>query len=161
MSLRIGIDVGGTNTDAAVVNDDGQVVTAAKVATTPEPFDGIREALRTVAGQVDRSQITQAMLGTTHPANAIIQRRDLDRVGVLRLAAPSSLGVRPGASWPADLHRAIIGQAWIIHGGNEYDGSEIAPLDEDAVRKFAAECPAASRRSPYPERSRRPASTMS
>jgi N-methylhydantoinase A/oxoprolinase/acetone carboxylase beta subunit len=140
MSLRIGIDVGGTNTDAVVVNDNGQVVAATKVATTPEPFDGIKESLREVAGQVDRVQISQAMLGTTHPANAIIQRRDLDRVGVLRLAAPSSLGVRPGASWPADLHRTIIGPAWIIHGGNEYDGSEIAPLDEDAVRKFAAEC---------------------
>ena len=140
MSLRIGIDVGGTNTDAAVINEDGEVVTAAKVATTPEPFDGIREALRTVARQVDNAQISQAMLGTTHPANAIIQRRDLDRVGVLRLAAPSSLGVRPGASWPADLHRTIIGPARIIHGGNEYDGAEIAPLDEDAVRKFSAEC---------------------
>ena len=140
MGLRIGIDVGGTNTDAAVVDDDGKVVASTKSATTPDPFDGIKESLRKVVAQVDKAQITQAMLGTTHPANAIIQRRELDRVGVLRLAAPSSLGVRPGAAWPRDLHTTIIGPSRIIHGGNEYDGTEIAPLDEDAVRRFAAEC---------------------
>jgi N-methylhydantoinase A/oxoprolinase/acetone carboxylase beta subunit len=140
MSLRIGIDVGGTNTDAAVVDEDGKVVASTKSATTPDPFDGIKESLRKVVEHVDTSEITQAMLGTTHPANAIIQRRDLDRVGVLRLAAPASLGVRPGAAWPRDLHSTIIGPSQIIHGGNEYDGSEISPLDEDAVRKFAAEC---------------------
>ena len=48
-------------------------------------------AIEGVVGHVDRSRITQAMLGTTHPANAIIQRRGLDRVGILRLAAPGSL----------------------------------------------------------------------
>ena len=87
MSLRIGIDVGGTNTDAVVVDDAGTVLAATKSATTVDPFDGIRESLSKVLAEVDRSQITQAMLGTTHPANAIIQRRDLERVGALRLAA--------------------------------------------------------------------------
>ncbi|MDQ6525361.1 hydantoinase/oxoprolinase family protein [Nocardioides sp. LHD-245] len=140
MSLRIGIDVGGTNTDAAIVDDDGKVVASTKSATTPDPFDGIRTSLSKVVGEVDPSLISQAMLGTTHPANAIIQRRDLDRVGVLRLAAPATQGVRPGAGWPKDLHQAIIARSEVIAGGNEYDGAEIAPLDEDAVRRFAASC---------------------
>ncbi|MBU2694457.1 hydantoinase/oxoprolinase N-terminal domain-containing protein [Pimelobacter sp. 30-1] len=140
MSLKIGIDVGGTNTDAVVVDADGKVVAATKSATTPDPFDGIKESLSKVIADVDRTQITQAMLGTTHPANAIIQRRDLQRVGVLRLAAPASLGVRPGVSWPKDLLETIMGPAEIVGGGNEFDGSEIAPLDEDAVRRFAGQC---------------------
>lgn len=140
MNLRIGIDVGGTNTDAVVVDESGRVVSATKSATTPEPFDGIRESLTKVLDGVEPADIAQAMLGTTHPANAVIQRRDLERVGALRLAAPASLGVRPGAAWPADLHAAIIGPTSIIRGGNEYDGGEISPLDEDAVRAFAAEC---------------------
>ncbi|MFE4777787.1 hydantoinase/oxoprolinase N-terminal domain-containing protein [Streptomyces sp. NPDC056713] len=140
MSLRIGIDVGGTNTDAVVVDDDGQVVATTKSATTPDPFDGIRESLAKVVQGVDAAEISQAMLGTTHPANAIIQRRDLEKVGVLRLAAPASMGVRPGVAWPADLHRAIIHKAAIVKGGNEYDGAEISPLDEDAIRAFAEEC---------------------
>jgi len=139
-ALRIGIDVGGTNTDAVVVDQDGNVLAATKAATTPDPSDGIRAALDAVVQGVDKSLITQAMLGTTHPANAIIRRRDLEPVGVLRLAAPSSLAVRPGAAWPADLHSTVIGPAEIIRGGFEYDGREIAPLDEDAVRRFAAAC---------------------
>lgn len=142
--LRIGIDVGGTNTDAVVVDAGGAVISATKAATTPDPFDGIRAALEQVLEGIDRDRIGQAMLGTTHPANAVIQRRGLQRVGVLRLAAPATIGVRPGAAWPTDLHTAIMGPTAIIRGGNNYDGSEIAPLDEAAVRAFAAEAAAAN-----------------
>ncbi|WP_048549587.1 hydantoinase/oxoprolinase N-terminal domain-containing protein [Nostocoides japonicum] len=140
MSYKIGIDVGGTNTDAVIVDSRGEVVAATKSATTPDPFDGIRESLAKVIAQVDKAQVTQAMLGTTHPANAIIQRRDLQRVGVIRLAAPASMGVRPGVAWPKDLLGAIVGPIDIVGGGNEFDGSEIAPLDEEAVRRFAEKC---------------------
>ena len=140
IKLRIGIDVGGTNTDAVVVDQSGGVIAATKTATTPDPFDGIVAALEQVIVGVDISSITKAMLGTTHSANAIIQRRDLDTVGVLRLAAPSSLAVRPGAAWPEDLNETVIGAVAIVGGGYEYDGREIAPLDIDAIRRFAAEC---------------------
>lgn len=138
--LRIGIDVGGTNTDAVVVDQDGNVLASTKAVTTPDPSDGIAAALEAVIEGIDKSRIVQAMLGTTHPANAIIQRKDLQQVGVLRLAAPSSLAIRPGAAWPKDLHSTVIGPSAIIKGGYEYDGSEISPLDEQAVRDFAQKC---------------------
>jgi len=137
--LRIGIDVGGTNTDAIVVDGAGAVLNSVKVATTPDPIDGIRSSLKEVLANISKSRVSKAMLGTTHPANAIIQRKGLDSVGVLRLAAPSSLGVRPGAAWPSDIREQVIVHSAIICGGNEYDGSEIAPLDEAAVRRFATE----------------------
>ncbi|MCP5032479.1 MAG: hydantoinase/oxoprolinase family protein [Actinomycetia bacterium] len=137
--LRIGIDVGGTNTDAVVIDGSGGVVSAVKVATTPEPIDGIRQSLDKVLGPVDKTLVAKAMLGTTHPANAIIQRKGLDKVAVLRLAAPSSLGVRPGAAWPNDIRDLVIGTAAIVEGGNEYTGAEIAPLDEDAIRRLAGD----------------------
>jgi N-methylhydantoinase A/oxoprolinase/acetone carboxylase beta subunit len=140
MSYRLGIDVGGTNTDAVVVDEHGAVIASVKRPTTPDPFDGIKAALDAVLDGIDVTRVTKAMLGTTHPANAIIQRRDLDRIGVLRLAAPSSLGVRPGAAWPADILATVIGHSEIIEGGFEYNGEEIAALDEDAVRRFAHLC---------------------
>lgn len=140
--LRIGIDVGGTNTDAVVIDVSGNVLSTVKVATTAEPIDGIRQSLDKVLEGIDKALIAKAMLGTTHPANAIIQRRGLDRVAVLRLAAPSSLGVRPGAAWPDDIRELVIGLSSIIEGGNEYTGAEIAPLDEDAVRRLAADATA-------------------
>ncbi|MFV2065259.1 MAG: hydantoinase/oxoprolinase N-terminal domain-containing protein, partial [Chloroflexota bacterium] len=101
--LRLGIDVGGTNTDAVVVDASGGVLASIKVTTTPDPMDGIRAALEGVLPDIDKSAISQVMLGTTHPANAIIQRKGLGRVGILRLAAPSSLSVRPAAAWPRGL----------------------------------------------------------
>jgi N-methylhydantoinase A/oxoprolinase/acetone carboxylase beta subunit len=139
-ALRLGIDVGGTNTDAVVVDEVGAVLAWQKVPTTPDPMDGIRTAMSSVIEQVEAASILQVMLGTTHPANAIIQRVGLDRIGILRTAAPSSYAVRPGAAWPAGLAAAILGPTAIVHGGFEYDGREIAPLDEDAVRRYAAEC---------------------
>jgi N-methylhydantoinase A/oxoprolinase/acetone carboxylase beta subunit len=139
-ALRLGVDVGGTNTDAVVVDEAGAVLASQKVPTTPDPMDGIRAAMSAVIERVDKASIRQVMLGTTHPANAIIQRSGLDRVGILRVAAPSSYAVRPGAAWPAELVEAILGPTAIVHGGFEYDGREIAPLDEDAVRRYAAEC---------------------
>lgn len=138
--LRIGIDVGGTNTDAVVVDEHGAVKASTKVATTLDPSDGIEAALAAVVAEVDKTAVTQAMLGTTHPANAIIQRKDLERVGVLRLSAPSGMAVRPGAAWPKDLHTTVIGPVAIVGGGYEYDGSEIGPLEIDAIRAFAREC---------------------
>jgi len=139
-ALRLGVDVGGTNTDAVVVDEAGAVLASQKVPTTPDPMDGIRAAMAAVIGRVDKSSIVQVMLGTTHHANAIIQRKGLDTIGILRVAAPSSYAVRPGAAWPVELLEAILGPTAIVHGGFEYDGREIAPLDEEAVRRFAGEC---------------------
>ena len=145
--LRVGVDVGGTNTDAVVIDAAGEVLAAVKVATTPEPIDGIRAVLDEVLVGLDHSRVSKAMLGTTHSANAIIQRRGLDRVAVLRLAAPSSLGLRPGAAWPDDLHAAVVGATSIIEGGHEYNGREIANLDTEAVRRLAGEAVEAGCRS--------------
>ena len=57
---------------------------------------------------VDRSRITQAMLGTTHPANAIVERRGLYRVGILRLAARAH-SVKPGYRLAGGLRAAHHG----------------------------------------------------
>ncbi len=140
---RIGIDVGGTNTDAVLIDDQGAVLSSIKVATTVDPLDGIRDALRAVLEGQDASLVSRAMLGTTHPANAIIQRQGLDKVGVLRLALPSSTAVDVGAAWPQDIRDVVLGPTAIIHGGHEYTGAEIAPLDEDAIRRLANEAVAA------------------
>ncbi|MDG7016138.1 MAG: hydantoinase/oxoprolinase family protein, partial [Nitrososphaerota archaeon] len=58
-------------------------------------------------------------------------------VGLLRIGKPATTGIRPLYSLPADLRKAI-GDVWeIVYGGHEFDGREIWPLDEDAVRAAA------------------------
>ena len=68
--MRIGIDVGGTNTDAVVMDGDA-VVASCKTVTTEDVGSGITAALAEVlaAGQVDKSAIETVMIGTTHFTN--------------------------------------------------------------------------------------------
>ncbi|MEX2420790.1 MAG: hydantoinase/oxoprolinase N-terminal domain-containing protein, partial [Actinomycetota bacterium] len=117
--LRLGIDVGGTNTDAVVLDREDRLVAKAKVATTSDVTSGIEAAIAAVvaAPGVDRSRITHAMLGTTHATNAILERRALRRVAVLRVGAPATQAVRPLFGWPDDLRAAVSAGEAIVGGG--------------------------------------------
>jgi len=134
---RLGIDVGGTNTDAVIIDQDLNVVAAIKHPTTGDIYEGIVLAIRKVLEEsgVDRTQITQAMLGTTQCTNAIVERKNLAPVGLVRIGAPATRGVMPLVDWPEDIQGVAIETA-VIGGGYEYDGKEIAPLDLEAARTF-------------------------
>ncbi|MBF8185952.1 hydantoinase/oxoprolinase family protein [Nonomuraea sp. K274] len=136
--LRIGIDVGGTNTDAVVLDAAGRVVAKAKRPTTPEVTEGLTAALDAVLTALDTKQerIARVMLGTTHATNAILERRSLGRVAVLRLGAPATTSVPPLSDWPDDLREAVSAGEAIVPGGHYVDGREISPPDLGAVRRF-------------------------
>ena len=104
------------------------------------------------------------MIGTTHFTNAVVQRRDLTRVGAVRIGLPASASLPPFADWPEDLAGIVRGEVTLIAGGHEYDGRPIVPFDEPAMREAArrirapASRPSASRRSSHRStRSARPA----
>ena len=90
---RLGIDVGGTNTDAALIDENLQVVAAVKSPTTENVEDGIVAAMNAVleAAAIDRDQVGWAMLGTTQCTNAIVERKGLSPVAILRIGAPASV----------------------------------------------------------------------
>jgi N-methylhydantoinase A/oxoprolinase/acetone carboxylase beta subunit len=140
MSLRLGIDVGGTNTDAVVLNEQSDLLASFKSPTTPDVTGGIRNALRGLVEahpSLDLGAIKYAMLGTTHCTNAILERRNLNRVGLVRIGAPATLAISPFVGWPAELRAAIGGEYAVVEGGHEYDGREIRPLDLQAVHDAA------------------------
>lgn len=139
MSFRLGIDVGGTNTDVVLLNEESQVVAKTKTAVTSDIVTGIRKGVATVLeqSQVDPMKITHAMLGTTQVTNAIIERRDLNDVAIVRLGAPATRAVKPLAGWPEDLRGRYSEYSWIVGGGHEFDGREIAPLDEAELYQIA------------------------
>jgi N-methylhydantoinase A/oxoprolinase/acetone carboxylase beta subunit len=141
LDLRLGIDVGGTNTDAVILDADANVLGKTKQPTTPDVTSGIRAAIDAVlrAGGVDPARLSHVMLGTTHATNAVLERRRLQTVAVLRVGAPSSLAVRPMFGWPQDLVDAVGGMCTVVGGGFEYDGREIVPFDADATRTFFTE----------------------
>jgi N-methylhydantoinase A/oxoprolinase/acetone carboxylase beta subunit len=138
LDYRLGIDVGGTNTDAVILDRADQVLAKAKVPTTPDVTGGIVAALDAVlrSSSIEVSRITHAMLGTTHATNAVLERRKLHRVAVIRIGAPATLGVRPMFEWPADLTAVVAAGATVVAGGIEFDGRDLSPFDDDAVAAF-------------------------
>lgn len=137
---KLGIDVGGTNTDAVLIDSDLNVVAEVKNPTSGNVFEGIMGAVQALLDktQIDRSQIGQAMLGTTQCTNAIVERKHLAKIGLLRIGAPATTGVLPMVDWAEDI-QFICEKSAIIRGGFEYDGKELAPLDEEAARAFFTE----------------------
>src|SRR6266436_5101111 len=101
---RIGIDVGGTNTDAVLLTGD-RVAHAVKTPTTADVTTGIERALARLVEESrgDRRRVDAVMIGTTHFTNAVVQRRDLTPVAAIRIGLPASASLEPFIDWPPDL----------------------------------------------------------
>ena len=135
---RLGVDVGGTNTDAVVMDAADRVIAKSKVPGTPDITSGIVAAIDAVLGTpgVEPQRISHVMLGTTHATNAVLERRNLRRVAVLRIGGPATYSIRPMFGWPPDLVGAVSVGATIVDGGIEFDGQDLSPLDTDAIARF-------------------------
>lgn len=138
--MRIGIDVGGTNTDAVLMNGL-EVLGWRKTPTTSDVGSGIIRVLTDLLAEtnVAPADIRAVMIGTTHFTNAIVERRRLVSVAAVRLGLPATRSLPPLTDWPDDLANAVGRHRYMLKGGNEFDGREIAPLDETRLREVARE----------------------
>lgn len=136
--MRIGVDVGGTNTDA-VLMDGSAILASTKQPTTADVSSGVAAAIAAVLAQggIAAKSVDAVMVGTTHFTNALVERKRLEPVGVLRLASPSGEALPPLTGWPADLADCVGGNVFLLPGGYEVDGREIAPFDAAKVRAAA------------------------
>ncbi|NTI63821.1 hydantoinase/oxoprolinase family protein [Agrobacterium rhizogenes] len=135
---RIGIDVGGTNTDAVLI-DGENIIASIKVPTTQDVMSGVKAALSHVAGYAGGSgrPIDAVMIGTTHFTNAVVERARLERVAAIRIALPTGASLPPMCDWPEDLRAAVDPLVFMVHGGHEYDGSLLVPMIPDEIREAA------------------------
>jgi N-methylhydantoinase A/oxoprolinase/acetone carboxylase beta subunit len=138
--VRIGVDVGGTNTDAVLV-DGRNVIAEAKTPTTPEVTAGIVTALRSVVEMsgIEVARVQAVMIGTTHFTNAVVEGRRLARTGVIRLGLPATEALPPMTGWPAPLRAALGEHVHLCHGGHEFDGRRISSVDPEELRRAAAD----------------------
>lgn len=138
---RIGIDVGGTHTDAVLLDQNNTVLSETKSPTTEDVATGIYNAMHQIITQanVPREEIKYAMLGTTHCTNAIVERKRLNKVAAIRIGAPATLSVKPLIGVPDDLREVLGKHVYLVRGGHEFDGREIVPLDEDHLYQIAQE----------------------
>ena len=133
--MFIGVDVGGTNTDA-VLMDGTRLAGAAKAPTTADVTSGIVAAVTELLAQNPRGAgVDAVMVGTTHFTNALLERRNLSPTAVIRLALPATQLLPPLVDWPAELKDAIGGFTYMVRGGHEFDGREISPLDREELRR--------------------------
>lgn len=136
--MHIGIDVGGTNTDAVLM--DGRAVLAeAKTTTTSDVTSGIVTAITALRDRhlFDPAAVSAVMIGTTHFINALVEASRLSRTGVVRLCLPATTAVPPLMDWPERLIDAIGGHVYMCRGGHEFDGRAISPLDPAELRRVA------------------------
>ncbi|AFM41821.1 N-methylhydantoinase A/acetone carboxylase, beta subunit [Desulfosporosinus acidiphilus SJ4] len=117
MSCHVGIDVGGTYTDAVCL-EDGAILQTAKVPTREENLVGtIINALETLK-LPDVKQLNHITVSTTLVTNAILQGR-LPFVNLLLFPGNGmSLTALP---WPVDYH--------VLSGEMDFRGREVIPAD--------------------------------
>lgn len=133
MTLSLGVDTGGTYTDAVLVRDEAEVVASAKALTTRQDLAiGIGAAVRAVldASGVDPADIALASLSTTLATNALVEGQG-GRVALVYV------GFREQDLETHGLRAALKGDpCLILRGGHTHSGSEAAPLDEPALCEF-------------------------
>ena len=138
--MHIGIDVGGTNTDA-VLMEGTQVLAAVKESTTEDVTSGIIRAIEGLRTQhaFEGAAVSAVMIGTTHFINGLVEARRLAPTAALRLGLPATRALPPLVDWPTGLREAISGRAYLAHGGYEFDGRPISPIDHDELKRHAAD----------------------
>ena len=150
---RLGVDVGGTHTDLVLLDAASGALAVEKVSTTPKnPALGVMNGIEKFAARgIDLAAIEFFSHGTTITTNALLEMRGA-KVGLLinrgfRAIQETQGQARDGNVFdyffqkpvpiaPQDLTREIGGRI-------DYTGAELEPLDEDAIRKAAAELKAA------------------
>jgi N-methylhydantoinase A/oxoprolinase/acetone carboxylase beta subunit len=138
--LDIGVDVGGTNTDAALV-EGREVVAEFKQATTRDVLGGVVGSIRGVlrSSGIEAHDVDTVMIGTTHFTNAVVEAKHLARTAVIRLAGSATRAIPPMLDWPPRLRSQVDGGSYILSGGYEFDGRPISAFDEAQIHEVAAE----------------------
>ena len=120
--MLLGIDVGGTFTDAVII-DGANVVSWAKRRTTKDNLmNGITEALGAVLVDIDSAQIEQVTLSTTVVTNTIVEHKE-QPVDLYVIAGPGRnvddiFPVRPVYLKGYTDHRGIVVESTKCEGIN-------------------------------------------
>jgi N-methylhydantoinase A/oxoprolinase/acetone carboxylase beta subunit len=133
MTILLGVDTGGTYTDAVLIRDEADVIASAKSLTTRHDLaEGIGAAVRAVLqeARVDPAEVSMASLSTTLATNALVEGQG-GRVALIYI------GFRARDLEAHGLNEALKGDPVLLcAGGHDHAGNEAMPLDEAALRAF-------------------------
>lgn len=124
--MLLGIDVGGTYTDA-VLAEDNRIIAGAKAATTHGALlNGILAAMDGVLDGTRPDMLGRIALSTTLVTNAIVEGKT-EAVGVLVMPGPGM-----------DIAPALPPHSVILSGSIDHRGREAAPVKRAQVAEAAA-----------------------
>ncbi|MEG2171853.1 MAG: hydantoinase/oxoprolinase family protein [Desulfovibrionaceae bacterium] len=125
--MYLGIDAGGTHTDAVLIQN-GILVASAKVLTCHENLlTSVREVLAKLPSEA-LSRVQRVTLGTTLAVNAIVQGRT-QKVGLILSAGPGLSATR----------FAMGSHVHVVEGGLDHRGEEVTPLKLEPLRSTVRE----------------------
>jgi len=137
LKLTLGIDAGGTYTDAVLLDPtSGQVRRKAKALTTPHDLSiGITEAIAAIArpDRPDFSLVKLVSISTTLATNAIVEEHG-GRVGLLLIGYDREIMRRSGLE-----QRLPVEGMFYVAGGHDVKGDEVQALDIEAARQAILE----------------------
>ena len=129
--MLLGVDIGGTNTDCALI-DNGQLVASRKIPTTETRLlQAIEQAVSEVLAHARQKKITRFNLSTTLCTNALV-KGETPPVAVLATRGP-------GIVFPPDFLPVEV--SW-LSAVMDHRGAEILPLQLAQIKEIAAQCKA-------------------
>ena len=147
MTWRLGVDIGGTFTDATLVDEATGAVRIAKVSSTPrDPSEGFMQATERILGEavVEGRDLRYVVHATTVATNSIIEGKVArtgfvttegfrDLLEIARQVRPTLYDVHFEKPRPLVPRNLCFG----VRERLEPDGSALVPLDEESVREVA------------------------
>ncbi len=125
MHYSLGIDAGGTYTDAVIIRDsDGEIVDSNKALTTyPDPLAGIKKVIDGLNKEY-LENIKLVSVSTTLSTNTILEGNGFPVALIL-------IGDHP-------LEKELpTGHVLFARGGHNHNGEEVSSLDLESIEKFA------------------------
>ena len=123
--MIIGLDVGGTHTDAVLLRD-GEMIKQIKVSTdSADLLQTVLSGLEAISAGIDPADIRRAVLSTTLATN-LVARQDLPPVGMIVSAGP---GIDPQNFRTNEYYH-------IVAGALDHRGKQIQPLDEQQIQRI-------------------------
>src|SRR6058998_897708 len=146
MPYRVGFDVGGTFTDFVLQSPTGELTTAKRLTTYPDPSAACLAGLDQLLAAVGWDEVAQVVHGTTLGSNVVIERkargvgllttrgfRDVLIIGREKRYQVYDLQIEKP---PALIPRRLIGE---VTERILADGTVRTPLDEDDARRAIRE----------------------
>ncbi|MDE2251512.1 MAG: hydantoinase/oxoprolinase family protein [Gammaproteobacteria bacterium] len=137
-ALWLGLDTGGTYTDAVLLRDGRAVIASAKALTTHWDLAvGLGNAIRSVLGNLppgcDRRDVQLVSVSTTLATNAVVEGR-FSPVATVLIGFDEPMLARSG------LRRSAASPILLVRGGHDAAGEELQPLDEAGLAEAVREC---------------------